>query len=106
MWPWIRIVDLVDIIILAVKGDKMQGTYLAVAPFPASNKEIVKAVSPVYSPHRLVIPVPVFGLKMMLGEMHQMLMQSCNAHPARLIKENFSFKYKRIEEAMDDLIRK
>ena len=106
IWPWIHIDDLVDIMLLAIEDDKMQGTYLAVAPFPASNKEIVKAANDVYSPHRLVIPVPVFGLRLMLGEMHQMLIQSCNAHPARLIKENFLFKFNRIEEAMDGLIKK
>lgn len=106
IWPWIHMDDLVDIMLLAIEDDKMQGTYLAVAPSPASNKEIVKAASHLYSPHRLVIPVPVFGLQLMLGEMHLMLMQSCNAHPARLGKENFPFKYRRIEEAMEDLLRK
>lgn len=106
IWPWIHMDDLVDIILQAIEDEKMQGTYLAVAPSPASNKEIVKAAGQVYSPHRLVIPVPVFGLQLMLGEMHQMLMQSCNAHPVRLSKEKFPFKYNRIEEAMDDLIRK
>lgn len=106
IWPWIHIDDLVDIMLLAIDDTKLQGTYLAVAPSPASNKEIVKAASHVYSPHRLVIPVPVFGLQLMLGEMHQMLMQSCNAHPVRLSKENFPFRYTRIEDAMDDLIRK
>jgi uncharacterized protein (TIGR01777 family) len=106
IWPWIHIDDLVDILLLAVDDDKMRGTYLAVAPSPVSNKEIVQAASRAYSPHRLVIPVPVFGLQLMLGEMHQMLMQSCNAHPARLSKENFSFSYNKIEDAMKDLIRK
>ncbi len=106
IWPWIHIDDLVDILLLAIDDVKMRGTYLAVAPSPASNKEIVVAASHAYSPHRLVIPVPVFGLQLMLGEMHQMLMQSCNAHPVRLSKENFPFRYNRIEEAMEDLIRK
>lgn len=106
IWPWIHIDDLGAIMLLAIEDDKMKGTYLAVAPSPASNKEIVVAASHAYSPHRLVIPVPVFGLQLMLGEMHQMLIQSCNAHPVRLSKENFHFKYNRIEEAMDDLIKK
>ncbi len=106
IWPWIHIDDLVDIMLLAIDEDKMRGTYLAVAPSPASNKEIVVAASHAYSPHRLVIPVPVFGLRLMLGEMHQMLMQSCNAHPARLVKENFPFRFNKIEVAMDDLIKK
>lgn len=106
IWPWIHIDDLAAIMLLAIEDEKMRGTYLAVAPSPVSNKDIVVAASHAYSPHRLVIPVPVFGLQLMLGEMHQMLMQSCNAHPVRLGKENFHFRYKRIEEAMDDLIKK
>lgn len=106
IWSWIHIDDLVDIMLHAIDDDQMKGTYLAVAPSPASNKEIVKAAGQVYSPHRLVMPVPVFGLQLLLGEMHQMIMQSCNAYPARLNKENFYFRYNRIEEAMDDLIKK
>ncbi len=106
IWPWIHIDDLAAIMLLAIEDEKMRGTYLAVAPSPVSNKDIVVAASHAYSPHRLVIPVPVFGLQLMLGEMHQMLMQSCNAHPARLSKENFPFSYNRIEEAMVDLIKK
>lgn len=104
IWPWIHIDDVVEIMLQAVNDDKMRGTYLAVAPSPSSNKEIVVAASHVYSPHRLVMPVPVFGLQFILGEMHHMLMQSCNAHPARLSKENFHFRYNRIEDAMADLI--
>ncbi len=106
IWPWIHMDDLVDIMILAIDNGMMRGIYLAVAPSPASNKEIVVAASHAYSPPRLVIPAPIFALQLMLGEMHQMLIQSCNAHPARLIKENFHFRYNRIEAAMDDLIRK
>jgi uncharacterized protein (TIGR01777 family) len=106
IWPWIHIDDVAAIILHAIADDKMHGTYLAVAPSPASNKEIVKAASQAYSPHRLVIPVPVLGLKLLLGEMHHMLMESCNAHPVRLNKENFSFRFNKIEEAMEDLIRK
>ena len=106
IWPWIHIDDVVGIMLLAIDDDKMRGTYLAVAPLPASNKEIVVAASHAYSPHRLVIPVPVLGLRVLLGEMHQMLMQSCDAHPVRLSKENFPFRYNKIEEAMEDLINK
>jgi len=106
IWPWIHIDDLVDIMLLAMDDDRMSGTYLAVAPSPASNKEIVVAASLAYSRHRLVIPVPEFGLQLMLGEMHQMLMQSCNAHPIKLGKENFHFRFNTIEEAMLDLIKK
>lgn len=106
IWPWIHIDDVAGIMLLAIDDDKMRGTYLAVAPSPASNKEIVVAASHAYSPHRLVISVPVLGLRLLLGEMHQMLMQSCNAHPARLSKDNFPFRYTKIEEAMEDLIKK
>lgn len=105
-WPWIHIDDVVYIMLRAIDEEMMKGIYLAVAPSPVSNREMVVAASHAYSPHRLVIPVPVFGLQLMLGEMHQMLMQSCNAHPARLNKENFPFRFNRIEEAMKDLIKK
>jgi uncharacterized protein (TIGR01777 family) len=105
-WPWIHIEDLAHLMLQAASDARMSGIYLAASPSPVTNKEMATAASLHYSPHRLVVPVPVFVLTLMLGEMKQMLLQSCNGHPARLIKEGFLFRYVKIEEAMVDLIRK
>ncbi len=104
IWPWIHINDLVGIMMQAIEEDKMSGTYLAVAPSPVSNQELTIEASNQFSPRRIVIPVPVLVLRMMLGEMHHMLMQSCHASPKRLMQTYFKFQYPTIKEAMKDLL--
>lgn len=106
IWPWIHIDDLIRSMVYAIEEDSMKGTYLAVAPEPVSNKEMASAASRQYSPSRLVIPVPEFVLNVMLGEMHNMLMQSCNAFPKRLLDEKFQFRHSGINVAMEELLAK
>jgi len=60
--------------------------------------------SRLYSPQRIVVPVPALILAMMLGEMRQMLLQSCKGYPARLLKEAFDFRYAAIGVALKDLL--
>jgi len=105
-WPWIHIEDLAKLMLEAASNERMSGIYLAASPSPVTNKEMAAAASLQYSPHRLVIPVPVFLLTLMLGEMKQMLLQSCNGHPTRLIREGFKFRYETIGEAMKNLLSK
>jgi uncharacterized protein (TIGR01777 family) len=104
IWPWIHIDDLVRVMMLGIEQEKMSGTYLAVAPDPVSNKQLTMEASKHFSPRRIVLPVPVFVLRIMLGEMHRMLMQSCNAQPKRFKQEKFQFRFQTIKEALTNLI--
>lgn len=105
IWPWIHIDDLVSIFLRAVSDDNMHGVYFAGSPNPVSNKEMTIAASKAYSSRRLVVPAPVIFLSLLLGEMRQMLLQSCNGRPARLLREGFHFRYPTIGEAMKSLIK-
>ena len=105
-WSWIHIRDLVKICFRAIEDERMSGLYLAVAPGSTTNKELSKAASNGFQPHRLVVPVPVFILAILLGKMRRMLLQSCKGYPTRLLAEGFSFQFPSIREAMNDLIGK
>jgi uncharacterized protein (TIGR01777 family) len=106
IWPWIHIDDLVRIFLEGCVNEKMRGIYLAASPHPVSNKDLILALNNHLSPRRIVMPVPVFALSLMLGEMHQMLMDSCNAFPVRLLQEGFTFHYANADEAMAALMKK
>lgn len=104
VWPWIHVDDLVNIFLHAAEEGKMHGIYFAGSPSPVSNKEMTVAASKAYSPRRIVVPAPVIFLAILLGEMRQMLLQSCNGRPTRLLQEGFHFRYNTIEDAMHNLI--
>jgi len=106
IWPWIHMDDHVGIILHAISDTRVHGTYLATSPYPVTNKEMVQTISRQYSPRRLVIPVPRIFLSIILGEMNNVLFESCPAFPTRLVKEGFKFRFATIQEAMKDLIKK
>lgn len=75
------------------------------APHPVSNKAIMKTINTL-CPGNLVIPVPAFLLKIILGDMSSMLLDSCEAIPEKLLTSGFQFRYPFIEQALASLINK
>lgn len=103
-WPWIHIDDVVQIILRAVTNATMHDRYLVVAPNAVTNKQLSQDNGRIL--HKLVVPVPAGVLTVILGEMKQMLLQSCKAYPSRLLAEGYNFRYPRVDEALRDLLLK
>ena len=103
-WPWIHIDDVVQIILRAATNTSMHDRYLVVAPNAVTNKQLSHDTSRIL--HKLLVPVPEVVLTVMLGEMKQMVLQSCKAYPSRLLAEGYDFKFTRIDEALRDLLLK
>ncbi len=105
-WSWIHIRDAVRIVIYAIEHAEVEGILLAVAPTPVPNRTLAKAINKQFFIPRLLLPVPRFQLRLMLGEMHSVVFDSCKAIPRRLLEKNFTFLFPDIKSAMKDLWRK
>jgi len=105
-WPWIHIQDVARIMLNVIEDNQIEGLLLAVSPNTVSNKKLIKAIHRQLFPPRLMMPVPRFVLRLMLGEMHSVLFDSCNAYPKRLMDKNFIFLFPEIQLAIKDLLRK
>jgi NAD dependent epimerase/dehydratase family enzyme len=84
--------------------DHAQGIRLVVGPQALTNKELAIAINRKLEPRRLLLPAPRFALAIVLGEMHQMLLDSCYGHPARLLQDDFQFSFPTIQDALNDLM--
>lgn len=102
VWSWIHIEDVASIILYCLEQKKMSGAYLATAPFPVSNRKLIKS----FNAHlgKLIIPVPKLMLSIMLGEMHRVVFDSCNAPPQKIMNAGYKFRYETIEEAAKALL--
>lgn len=105
-WPWIHIRDAVRVIIHAIEHDDVEGVLLAVSPNPVPNRILTSAINKQLSIPRLLIPVPKFQLRLMLGEMHSVVFDSCKALPRRMMEKQFTFLFPDVNSAMKDLLRK
>ncbi len=104
MMSWIHVDDLVEIFCEAISNQNFQGIANAVAPNTVSNKEFTKALARgVRRP--ALFPAPAVALKLAMGELSTIVLDSQNIDCSSLKQWNFTFKYPTIDKAMNQICR-
>jgi len=101
---WIHIDDICRLFIKIIKDDSMDGIYNGVAPNPATNEQLIKAMGEIL--HRpIILPsVPAFALKLMLGsEMAESVLGGSKVSAAKVLREGFTFTYPELKPALANL---
>ena len=98
-FPWIHRVDVVAIILFALNNSAISGPINATAPNPVTMREFCYELGKVLK-RPAWAPVPSFALKLMLGEMSSVLLGGQKAIPQKLLKNNYSFKLAKLENAL------
>ena len=100
---WIHVEDMVAGILHIQQSETLQGVINLTAPKPVSNDQFTHALaSTLNRPCRL--STPAWLLKILLGEMADLLLFGQNVVPTKLLDSGFSFKYPNIDEALTHLI--
>ena len=100
---WIHLDDLCGIFIHCIEnqiGEIVNG----VAPNPATNKSLTKAIAHQLNKPLFLPNVPKFALKILVGEMADMLVGGNNVSSKKIEKLGYSFKYPELEQALADLL--
>lgn len=97
--PWIHIDDLIGIYLAAIDNPAFQGPINAAAPEPVTNKEFAKALGRAISRPALA-PVPGFTLKLLYGEMSQIVLTGVRMVPGRAAELGYEFKHPDLDEAL------
>ena len=101
---WIHVEDLVALLCAALTDEKYKGPINGTSPNPVTNSEFTAALGHVL--HRpAIIPVPTFGLKLMFGEMAEMLIGGQHVVPEAALKAGFSFRYPQLDAALQAIIK-
>ncbi len=103
-FPWVHIQDLVRAIEYSALNDQIKGPVNMCAPQVINNSQFTKALSKALRRPAL-LPVPETALKLMFGEMSQMLLESPKVKPELLEKTGFQFQFADIESALYNLFR-
>lgn len=98
---WIHIDDLCRLFIKALEEPQFTGVYNAVAPNPVTNEEFTKALAEVMHRPLMMPKIPAFGLKLVLGEMSEVVLDSSRVSSAKVQNTGFSFEYNFIDEALE-----
>ena len=103
-WPWVVLDDVVAILERALSDQALSGPVNVVAPQPATNAEFTAALARAL--HRpAVLPLPEALLRVALGEMASVLLESVRAVPARLNEAGHVFRHTDLDEALRHAIR-
>jgi len=104
-YSWIHIDDLCNIFLQNIEDASMSGIYNTVTPKPLTNKkftiDIKNALGGVAA-----LPAPKFGLRLLLGEMANVVLNSNRVLPTRLLDCNFHYDYSDLELAVKDLVKR
>lgn len=104
-FPWIHLEDEVNLIMLALENEQVRGPLNATAPAPVTNKEFSKALGNVMN-RPSWLPVPAFALKIMLGEIADMLTKGQRVVPRKAQELGYQFKYPTVDAALRNLFNK
>lgn len=97
-WSWVHVDDIVALFTFALEND-VSGPLNGAAPNPVTNREFTRALAKAV--HRPVsLPVPSFSLRLLYGEMADMLLHGQKVLPERTTSLGFEFKYTQLDKAL------
>ena len=105
MVSWIHQQDLCKMIVFAIQNENINGIYNAVSPDPVNNKNLVKAIASKLNKVHLTLKVPVFALKIILGEMSVEVLKSANVSSGKIQQAGFEFEFPTIDSALTQLLK-
>lgn len=104
--PWVHLDDACRAIIQAIENERMKGAYNVAAPQHATNSDLTKAIAKALHKPLLLPPVPSFVLKLLFGNMAEMVLKGSRVSCERLLGEGFEFEHPGLDEALNDLFKK
>jgi uncharacterized protein (TIGR01777 family) len=101
--PWIHVEDEIGMIQFLMENSSARGAVNACAPNPVTMKEFCRALGSVLN-RPCWAPVPAFALRLLLGEMAEMLVTGQRAVPAAAERLGYRFRHPELSEALENIL--
>ena len=101
---WIHLEDEVRAIRFLLEQETAVGPYNLCAPQPLTNRDMAKTIGKVMG-RPSFIPAPAFVLRLLLGEVADVVLDGRRAQPQRLQEMGFVFHYPDAQTAVRDLLK-
>lgn len=103
---WIHLDDLCGMFIKAVEDNQLHGTYNATGPYAVTNREMTEAIAKILNKPLFMPAIPAFMLKLIMGEMADIILGGNKVSSEKIQREGFKFQYTNLEEALENLLGK
>ena len=101
--PWIHIADEVGAIRFLIENSEASGVFNLTAPAPMTNLALSRELGVALGRPSLM-PVPSLALRLIFGEMADMLLSGQRAIPSRLLAAGYVFRFPELRPALLDLL--
>jgi uncharacterized protein len=106
MLSWVHIDDLCAMFIHLVENETLRGAFNGTGPYAVSNANFVNAIGKVLHKPVFMPRVPSFAIRLLLGEMADLVLKGSRVSSQRIQDAGFSFRFKTLEEALKNLLVK
>lgn len=100
---WVHRADLVALIRFLIERETASGPYNGTAPEPVTNAEFAKTLGRVLK-RPAILPMPGFALKLIVGEMAEILLSGQRVMPQAALDQGFRFRFPTLEAALRDVL--
>jgi NAD dependent epimerase/dehydratase family enzyme len=101
--PWIHADDIVGMYLAAIGGAGWTGPVNAAAPEPVTNAEFSRALGRALR-RPAVLPVPAAALRLLYGDMAEIVTGGQRAVPRRALEQGYRFEHPDLDEALRDAL--
>lgn len=102
--PWIHLDDMVSVIVESLFNPAFEGIYNAVATEHMTNAYFSESIAKALSKPFFMPAVPAFAMKLLYGEMANVLLRGARASNQRLLSTGFRLKYPELKQALEAIV--
>jgi uncharacterized protein len=103
--PWVHVDDVVGVLLFSLDNPQASGPVNLAAPNPVSNADFSRALGRVLT-RPAVLPVPAFALKLLYGDMAEIVTTGQRLVSARLEQLGYQFRQPELEPALRDVLKR
>lgn len=104
-YSWIHRDDVCRLFLWAMDNPELTGVFNAVAPNPVRNKQLVQSTAKALGRAAIVAPAPALALRLVLGEMSAVVLNSNRVSAQKAVQAGFRFEYPDLDEALAHVLK-
>ena len=106
LFSWIHIEDYYQILLFLLEKESVSGVVNCTSPFRVANKKLMATLRKVMGVS-VGLPAPTIAIKIgarLIGAEPELILDSCNMIPQKLIDSGFEFKFPELRKALENLV--
>lgn len=105
-FPWIHISDAISAIEKCISDEDIKGAYNLVSPSTNDYNSFAKTLAQTLQKSYFAPNVPSFVLKLIFGEMANIILEGSRISPNKIISTGYKFQYPNLHDALSNLLQR